>query len=144
MNNRFCRCCFSDHNADGTICRGFLSHLSDNKHSLSSQRSGKRPPVPAWGSPLEPGSPGEEPPERRTGPRQLGPAHGEARPAGSDFCAWDLLESPAETQPSRGSIASTGEEQRPAREYWEAPKDLCHLYHSECEHRSGVTMTRST
>lgn len=44
MNNRFCRCCFSDHNADDTICRGFLSHFSDNKHSLSSQRSEERPP----------------------------------------------------------------------------------------------------
>lgn len=31
MNNRFCRCCFSDHNADDTICWRLLSHPSDNK-----------------------------------------------------------------------------------------------------------------
>lgn len=72
------------------------------------------------------------------------PAHGEAGLAGSDFCAWDLLESPAEAQPSRGSIASTGEGQTPAGEYREAQKDLCHLYHSEHEHGSGVIKTRST
>lgn len=40
MNNRFCRCCFSDHNADDTLCRGFRSHLSDHELAAS-QRSGE-------------------------------------------------------------------------------------------------------
>lgn len=31
MNNRFCRCCFSDHNADDTICWRLLSLPSDSK-----------------------------------------------------------------------------------------------------------------
>lgn len=31
MNNRFCRCCFPDHNADDTICWRLLSLPSDNK-----------------------------------------------------------------------------------------------------------------
>lgn len=31
MNNRFCRCCFSDHNADDTVCWRLLSLPSDNK-----------------------------------------------------------------------------------------------------------------
>lgn len=31
MNNIFCRCCFSDHNADGTICWRLLSHSSANE-----------------------------------------------------------------------------------------------------------------
>lgn len=44
MNNRFGRCYFPDHNADDTICWGFHSHLSDNKHSPGSWRSLERPP----------------------------------------------------------------------------------------------------
>ena len=43
MNNRFCRCCFSAHNADDMRCWGFLRHLSDNKHSLGSRRLAERP-----------------------------------------------------------------------------------------------------
>lgn len=43
MNNRFGRCCFLDHKADDSICRGFRSHLSDNKHTPGSQRSLERP-----------------------------------------------------------------------------------------------------
>lgn len=31
MNNRFCRCCFSDHNVDDTVCWRLLSRLSDNR-----------------------------------------------------------------------------------------------------------------
>lgn len=31
MNNRFCRCCFSDHNADDTVCWRLLRFPSDNK-----------------------------------------------------------------------------------------------------------------
>lgn len=43
MNNRFCRCCFSAHNADDMRCWGFLRHLSDNKHSFGSRRLAERP-----------------------------------------------------------------------------------------------------
>lgn len=154
MNNRFCRCCFSDRNADDTICRGFLSHLSDNKHSLSSRRSGKRPPLAARGSPLA-GLPGEGPPERRTGARQLCPAHGEAGRGG--WPERDLLESPAKAQPSRGSPAPGRDRDLPPRTE-KAPKDLRPPCHVNCttDHTGegkgrcvyvpgpGVTMTRGT
>ena len=84
MNNRFCRCCFSDHNADDTICRGFLSHLSDNKHGLRSHSSGQRPldarPVLA-GRP--PGLPGEQPPTGGGAPAVPAPgAEGTPAPRG--------------------------------------------------------------
>lgn len=31
MNNRFCRCCFSDHNTDDSVSWKLLSHPFDNK-----------------------------------------------------------------------------------------------------------------
>lgn len=103
MNNRFCRCCFSDHNADDTICRGFLSHLSDNKHSLSSQRSGKRPldgrAVLSAGAGLL----REEPPQKWPRPQQLSSVLGVAGRAGC--LKRDLVEGPVESpaQPGNGS-----------------------------------------
>lgn len=35
MNNRFCRCCFSDHNADDTVRWRLLSHPSDTKTGIA-------------------------------------------------------------------------------------------------------------
>lgn len=149
MNNRFCRCCFSDHNADGTICRGFLSHLSDNKHSLGSQRSGERPldgrSVLSAGA----GLPREEPPQKRTGPQQLSLALGEAGRAGSP--ERDLLEGPV------GSPAQPGECQHRGvaearlgvwRRHLRSSISPCHLdrqsRRSVRAHRPGITMTEST
>lgn len=53
-NHRFCRCCFSNHNADDTVCRGLLCHLRDNEHSFGSLRLGEGPPVAFQCSLLEP------------------------------------------------------------------------------------------